>query len=97
MYEDNRINLYDKKCLKPVCGQFVLSQLVSKVNNSSQISQTEGVIHWEEVGGGAEDKWPSTSRLRLVYLFWFATSTQSTQIFQADPVLEFLDERSKFL
>ena len=43
----------DRNRLKPVYGKYVLSKLVSKVNNSSQISKTEGVIHWKEEEGRA--------------------------------------------
>ena len=46
-------NLDYGNCLKPVYGKYVLSQLVSKVNNSSPISQTEGVIYWKEWEVGA--------------------------------------------
>ena len=46
-------NIDDRNCLKHVYGKYVLSQLVLKVNNSSQISQTEGVTHWEKGECGA--------------------------------------------
>ena len=46
-------------------AKFVVSQLVSKVNNSSQISQTEGVIHWEE---GEGDVFCANRRLVTVNL-----------------------------
>ena len=67
--------------IKPVYRKFVLSQLVSKVNNSSQISA--GVIHWEEgVGVGmftcvkkiSDSQSDDYVELPLRYLFWFATS-----------------------
>ena len=43
-----------KNCLEPVYGKYMCyrSQLISKVNNSSQISQAKGVIHWGERGMG---------------------------------------------
>ena len=66
-------------------NMYYLSPIGVESNNSSKISQTESVIHWEEGEGGGyvyvykriEDKRPSTSRLCLVpltYLFSFATS-----------------------
>ena len=45
----------DTNCLKPVSGKYVLSQSELKVDNSSKISHSEGVIHWEEGEGGALD------------------------------------------
>ena len=35
-----------KNCLNSVYAKYALSQLVSNVNSSSQISQTEGFIYW---------------------------------------------------
>ena len=75
----------------------IQSQLVLKVNNSFQISQTEGVIHWEEGEGGAyafvgiEDKWPSTSRLFLVPQEIFVLiCRQSTQIWYSTLRVHFI-------
>ena len=48
-----RLKIDDKNCIKHVYGKYELSQLVSKVNKSSQILQTEGVIPLGEGNGRA--------------------------------------------
>ena len=47
-------NTDDRNCLKPVNEKYVFSQLVSEVNNSSQMSQKGGAIDWGEGEGEGE-------------------------------------------
>ena len=52
-YNKSSKKIDDRTCLTNVYSKYVLFLFVSKVNNFSQISLTEGVTHWVEGEGVA--------------------------------------------